>query len=215
VNVRRGPGTAYQIAGQAAGGTRLEIVGKNPAGDWWQVCCVSNQQVWIVGRLVQVEGATANVKVAADIPAPPPPTPTPRPTATPMPPAATPTPASIYKYTKALLQRCEPNAGVTAIEGTVYQNRKPFSGESVVFSYAPDGPVVSTMISGPHTGYPNWNAGFYSHILQAGGPREGDWYVWIVDANGNRISEMSPRIHTHGTTGSDKCQKAIVDFDTS
>jgi len=216
VNVRKGPGTAYPLAGQVTKGNRLEIVGKNQAGDWWQVCCVNNQQAWIVGRLVQVEGDAGIVKVAANIPPPPPPTAAPRPTATPKPAAPTPTPKPLYVYNKAILQRCEPNAGITALEGTVYQNHKPFNGAQVVFSYAPDGPAVGIpMISGPHTGYPGWNPGFYSHILQAGSAREGDWYVWIVDDNGKRISEMSPRVHTDGTAGPGKCQKAVVDFDTN
>ena len=214
VNVRQGPGTAYNTVGQVTKGTSLQIVGKNAAGDWWQVCCVSNQQVWITGQLVQVQGDTSTVQVVASVP-PPPPTATPRPRPTSTPAAPTPTPQPRYTYNKALLQRCEPNAGVTAIEGTVYQNHKPFDGARVVFSYAPDGPVVSEMISGPHPGYPGWNPGFYSHILQAGAPREGDWYVWIVDDSGNRISEMSPRIHTDATAGEGKCQKAIVDFDTN
>jgi len=85
VNVRQGPGTAYRTMGQVAQGTRLDIVGKNPAGDWLQVCCVTNQQVWIVARLVTVEGAVGSVKIAANIPPPPPPTATPPPTVTPKP----------------------------------------------------------------------------------------------------------------------------------
>ena len=212
VNVRKGPGTAYNTTGQVTQGTSLEIVGKNAAGDWWQVCCVSGQQVWIIGRLVQAQGDTSTVQVVASVP-PPPPTATLRPLATPA--APTPTPQPRYVYNKALLQRCEPNAGVTAIEGTVYQNHKPFNGARVVFSYAPDAPVVSEMISGPHTGYSGWNAGFYSHVLQASGPREGDWYVWVVDDGGKRISELSPRVHTDAQAGAGTCQKAVVDFDTN
>ena len=216
VNVRQGPGTAYNTVGQVTKGTSLQIVGKNAAGDWWQVCCVSNQQVWITGQLVQVQGDTSTVPVVASVP-PPPPAATPRPRPTPTPAAPAPTPRPLYVYNKVLLQRCEHNAGTTAIEGTVYQNHTPFNGARVVFSYAPDGPWVpeEPMISGPHTGYPGWNTGFYSHIVQQGGPREGDWYVWIVDDSGNRISEMSPRVHTDATASEGKCQKAIVDFDTN
>ena len=84
VNVREGPGTAYKVVKQVTKGQKLDIVGKNPAGDWWQVCCVNGRQVWIVGRLVQVEGDISGVQVVVSIP-PPPPTPTPRPTPTPTP----------------------------------------------------------------------------------------------------------------------------------
>ena len=85
VNVRKGPGTAYPTLGQATKGASLEIVGKNVAGDWWQVCCISGQQVWIIGQLVQVQGDTSDVMVAASIPTLPPPTSTPRLQPTPVP----------------------------------------------------------------------------------------------------------------------------------
>ena len=82
VNVREGPGTAYEQMGQVTEGQELNIVGKNPAGDWWQVCCVDSQQVWIIGQFVQAQGNLGDVQVVVNIP-PPPPTPTPRPTPTP------------------------------------------------------------------------------------------------------------------------------------
>jgi hypothetical protein len=89
VNVRKGPGTTYPVVGQAARSTRLDVVAKNAQSDWYQVCCLENQQVWIVARLVEAHGPLPAVKVAANIPPPPPATPTPRPvvpTATPPPP---------------------------------------------------------------------------------------------------------------------------------
>ncbi len=72
VNAREGPGTSYPIAGQFAKGQRLDIVAMNPAKDWWQVCCLKDQQVWIAGSLVQTEGNTSAVQVATNIPTPPP-----------------------------------------------------------------------------------------------------------------------------------------------
>jgi SH3-like domain-containing protein len=71
VNVREGPGTAYLTSGQVAKNMRLEIVGKNPDGDWWQLCCVDGQRAWIVGRLVTTEGDVGSVPVATNIPTPP------------------------------------------------------------------------------------------------------------------------------------------------
>ncbi|MBC8254281.1 MAG: SH3 domain-containing protein [Ardenticatenia bacterium] len=79
VNVRDGPGTDYPRLGQVTKNTRLRITGKNLAGDWLQVCCVNDQQVWIAGWLVQVEGDASDVQ-AIRVPPPPP---TPIPTATP------------------------------------------------------------------------------------------------------------------------------------
>lgn len=91
VNVRSGPGTNYAVRGQVSSGTSLAIVARNEAGDWWQVCCVNDQEAWIVARLVNVQGDPGSVQVAANIPAPPPPTP--RPTARPAAPTNTPAPA--------------------------------------------------------------------------------------------------------------------------
>ena len=92
VNVRSGPGTNYTRIGSVAAGQEYDVVGVNPAGDWWQICCVSGRDVWIVGSLTQVAHGEL-VQVAQNIPAPPPtrvpPTAAP-PTAAPPPPAANP-----------------------------------------------------------------------------------------------------------------------------
>jgi uncharacterized protein YraI len=89
VNLRTGPGTDFDVLGQASQGTRLEIIGRDGAGDWWQVCCVDAQQAWITDELVTREGPVERVALALDLPTA---TPTPTPTAVP---AATPTPASV------------------------------------------------------------------------------------------------------------------------
>ncbi len=210
MNVRQGPGTNYPIIGQADPGQRFRVTGKNQAGNWWQID-FNGQPGWLFAELVTPEGTEA-VPVASNIPAPPP-TPTPLPpTATPAP-QPTPTPASQYEFNIAQLQGCAPNAGVTYVEGTVYKGGVPTNGYRVVFSYAPDGPVVAGVTSGPHEGYPNWNPGYYSHILQAGGPREGNWFFWITDPSGKRISEIA-QVHTDGEAGPGKCQQAIIDFDS-
>lgn len=105
VNVRLGPGTEYGLAGEATQGQSFEIIGKNQQGDWWQVCCVNGQQVWVFAQLATAANADA-VPVVTDLPArpvaqaptlaPPPqpqeqPTPTPEPQVeAPPPPAADP-----------------------------------------------------------------------------------------------------------------------------
>ncbi len=87
VNVRQGPGTTYGLVGTADQNQELEIIGKNEAGDWWQICCVNGEPGWIFGQLARVEN-TEGVAVAANIPAPPQP-----PTPAPAPPPAEPEPA--------------------------------------------------------------------------------------------------------------------------
>ncbi len=210
LNVRSGPTTRHPIVGKVAKGDRLDIIGKNKQGTWWKVKLPNGKTGWVYAELVEASGNLKQVAVAS---APPAPTPTPRPTPTPAPP--TPTPAPRYEYNVAVVQKCEPNAGVTYVNGTVYRNHQPVDGVLVVFSYAPDGPfVVPPMPTGPHPGYPNWNHGYYSHIIDAHGARGGDWYFWIVDSNGKRISKIA-HVHTDSTAGPGKCQQAVVDFDTN
>ncbi len=211
MNVRGGPGTNYRVIGTASRGSRFRVIGKNPAGDWWEVD-FNGQRGWLFGELVTTQNV-ANVPVETNIPTPPP-TPTPLPpTPTPTPAPPTPTPTPRYKFNIAVFGGCEPNAGVTYVKGTTYVNGVPTSGYWVAFSWMPDGPIVAKIQSGPHEGYPDWAPGFYTHILQANGPREGTWYFWIVDENDRRISEMV-QVRTDGEAGPGKCQQAIVDFDS-
>jgi hypothetical protein len=218
VNVRRGPGTNYAVMGRLTAGQAFPVTGKNERGDWYQFD-FDGQPAWVIANLVNVSGEPDAVAVAQNIPPPPTPRPTarpqPRPTSPPAPPAQpqpTAVPAKRYEFNIAKLQRCDPNAGVTYVNGTVYKNGQPINGKMVAFSYAPDGPVVATIQAGPHAGYPGWSTGFYSHILQANGPREGNWYFWIVEG-GQRISEIA-QIHTDGQAGDGKCQQGIIDFDS-
>ncbi len=214
--MRGGPGTEYNILGAANPGERYPVTGKNQAGDWWQINYYG-QSGWVFGALVTAQNVQA-VALAVNIPAPPPATatsPPPPPTNTPVPQQAAPTspPAQNYEFNRALVQKCDPNAGVTYVQGTVYKSGSPANGYLVTFSYAPDGPQVATVTSGPHTGYEGWGTGFYSHILQSNGAREGNWFFWIVDSSGKRISAIA-NVHTDGESGDGKCQQAVVDFDS-
>lgn len=74
MNVRRGPGTNYGIAGSVAGGTALEILALNPAGDWYQVRMAGQAEpVWLFARLTRTVGALDGVKrlTAEELPAAP------------------------------------------------------------------------------------------------------------------------------------------------
>jgi uncharacterized protein YgiM (DUF1202 family) len=74
MNVRSGPGTQYPVVVSARSGTRYEIIGLNPARDWYQVR-VPNQAepAWIFANLATVSGDPESVpQVAeADLPAAP------------------------------------------------------------------------------------------------------------------------------------------------
>jgi len=132
VNIRSGPGTAYNIIGGAQAGQSFPVTGKNQAGDWWQVN-YEGQTGWIFGQLVSASG-TEGVAVAQNIP----PVPTPAPaTATPVPqptqppaaaapttapaeaqPTTAPAPASDnFPYALGGNVNCQPNPGITYFKG--------------------------------------------------------------------------------------------------
>lgn len=217
-NIRSGPGTNYPAIGRLSAGDSYPIVAKNPAGDWYQFQ-IEGRDGWVISSLVTVSGSADSVQVAQNI-APPPtarprPTAAPRPTSPPPPPAApqpTAAPARRYEFNIALVQACNRQPAGNWFGGTVYKGGQPFNGARVVFSYAPDGPwATPPQISGPHEGYTNWNAGYYSHIINSAGAKAGSWFVWIVDAGGARISEIA---NWNATGPGDGCNEAIVDFDS-
>jgi hypothetical protein len=129
------------------------------------------------------------------------PTFTPTPTSTPTP---TITPDPGYAFSRAVVESCAPNDGGTRIEGVVYMDNQPADGYRVVFSWQPDGEwSTPPTVSGPNP------PGAYTHIITAGYATAGDWWVWIVDEEGTRISPMAP-FHSDGPGGA--CNVATVNF---
>lgn len=118
-----------------------------------------------------------------------------------------------YEFNVGFVVRCDPNAGITYVNGFTKKGGQPVNGQFVAFSWQADGPIVAKIESGPHTGYPNWPPGFWSHILGTGGPRAGEWYFWIVDEADQRISVIV-HLHTDGVAGEGRCQQAMIEFDS-
>lgn len=85
INVRVGPGVEYPLAGSLSAGAEAQLLGKNAAGDWWEVALATGGSGWVYGQLVETAGDVSTVAVALNIPTPPP---TPVPTATSAPAAA-------------------------------------------------------------------------------------------------------------------------------
>ncbi len=94
VNLRSGPAIDYPFLAVAAANQQFPVIGRNAAGDWWQICCVAEQPAWIYGPLVTVENGAA-VAVAAEIP----PLPTSTPTTLPAPAVAERAPAEVASAT--------------------------------------------------------------------------------------------------------------------
>jgi uncharacterized protein YraI len=91
MNIRGGPGTIFEIVGNAEPGDRFLILGVNAEGDWWQID-FNGRTAWIYAPFVEAQN-TEDVAVALEIPE----APTPVPTATPdpaTPPTATPIPVA-------------------------------------------------------------------------------------------------------------------------
>jgi spore germination protein len=54
-NVRTGPGISYgTIAGGAAAGARVQLIGRNDRGDWFNIVLPSGERGWILNSLVTV-----------------------------------------------------------------------------------------------------------------------------------------------------------------
>ncbi len=98
VNLRQGPGVEYPLVAQLGADIPVAIIGRNPEGTWYQICCVSGESVWVARSHVTV-GNDASV-VALVLPDEPPTvTPTGTPTITPTP-TATAT-ATRYPFDRA------------------------------------------------------------------------------------------------------------------
>ena len=115
------------------------------------------------------------------------------------------------EFPEAGLVKCEPNAGVTYVDGYVYQGETPINGNYVAFGTSPSGQPIARIQAGPHPGYPNWQKGFFSHILSATGPRAGNWYFWIESQAGERLSVVVPVVTT-ATADPGGCQQAHIFF---
>lgn len=194
VNVRAGPGTAYTQVGSVPRGVEVEIVGRNAAGDWWQVCCVNGQQVWIVARLVTARNAEA-VPVAVNIPTPPPqptrpPAPPPQPT---QPPAPQPTPAPAFRFVKHQMEMRPNSNSIVSIFAGLYNRSldlsKPVTNYKLVVQ-APSG-ERKEMEFGPFflRGDPGLPGEFLYNAKIEFPLAEGTYRAWVADPGGNQVAE--------------------------
>lgn len=192
-NLRAGPGTNYALAGSVERGSEFEIVGKNPAGDWWQLCCVNGAQVWIAAFLVDTSGPVDGVAVAADIPAPPPTVPPP-PTNTPAPAQPTNTPAPVFSVVKGENVEPRPNTNpIVSFFGMLCQNVCPHGGAASGYKLIVEGPhgrsegaFIDTFSHGD-PGLPSQF--FYNVKIEVPGAPPGGYRAYVTDGGGNQVSE--------------------------
>jgi hypothetical protein len=220
MNLRGGPGTNYTVIGALGPNESMEVKGITPDGAWLEVSH-GGKTAWVSAELGEINVPRGSVPVAASIPPPPAPTFTPQPSATPIPtitptPTATvapsPTPTPWAGFSRAVVVKCEPQPLGTFFHGTVLVNGQPANGYRVVFSDQPGGGWSSEpAISGPHGGWWDWAPGYYRHVIGAPPQHvEGNWYAWIVDETGYRISSF---VGWHSTGDTGDCHEATINFE--
>lgn len=134
-------------------------------------------------------------------------------------PTNTPTPTIVPTHCPqqycVIAQRCDVGENTRAI-GTIYENDKPKNGVRVRVSYALGGePVIADFISGHDPNNPQLldpsRPGYYQLGLLEGGALEGNWWVFVVDDEGDLISE-GRFLKTHGQVTATSCQVGVTDF---
>ena len=99
------------------------------------------------------------------------------------------------------------HSGEKFIEGTVREGTTPKNKVTVRLSWAPDGPRAADYVTGTDPDKP----GMYFHFRPQGDT--GTYYVWVVDANGNRISEIGMiQFNNEGPGSPTACWRGVVDF---
>lgn len=149
-----------------------------------------------------------------------PPTPRPVPTRTRVPPSLTPAPPPPTPdpdagwYYKRVFKGCQTSTSPnTRIEGTVYENGLKKDGVLVRLSHGEHlEAVIPDFVTGvdptDHKHIAPERQGMYRLSPAEGGYMDGNWWVFVVDNNGNPLSK-GQYIKTHDGPG---CNIAIVDF---
>jgi hypothetical protein len=194
INGRRGPAATFERIGQAKKGDELMIMGRTPDGDWWQVCCMANQPVWVSADLVEAKGPVDTTPMLTPAPTPvPPPPPAPKPSATPAP---TPMPPfDIARGPEFPIQR---DNGTMTMLAQVYEgpldNQHPLAGYQLkVFRDGVD--VTQNVLSFGDRDFDATLAveGGFKYNLKFEMPNAGeaDWKIYLARPGGFRMSPVS------------------------
>lgn len=216
VNGREGPDTDYPVVGIVGRGEEYDVIGRNAAGDWWNVCCYEEQPFWVINELVDTIGVidiesvaitepgASGAAVAAAVTATPEPATTdPEPvaaTATPAEaqPAPTPTLASASSSSGDFsfdlqLQEQFPETNVVRVYAYVYnQDTQALEGYSVRVTKDGAELPVSEISFGPQAGF-TWPVAEPRQRFQnlkiefPGEDPAGVWTVQLTDGSGNIV----------------------------
>jgi uncharacterized protein YraI len=163
VNLRDGPSTDDNIITLVERGQEFEIIGKNAAGDWWNICCFEGQAAWITNEFVDTDGAVDQVPVVTDValvqtPTPMPPTSAPvdapaQPTPTPQPQgevAIASTPSLAFDL---IVQEQFPEPNVVRIFLYVYDDKSALEGYTLRITKDSAELPVNVTSFGPNPGF--------------------------------------------------------------
>ena len=216
INVRTGPGTNYALAGQLRQGEQVTVVGKNPAGDWYQICCVNSQEVWAAANLLSISGALDGVPVAANIlPAPTQPPvvrPAPQPTAPPAappPPAAAPAPA--YGFDMILQEQFPESSYVRVYLYVFSTSEMAIPGLSLSVKHNGVALPVSAkteQFPGQTWPVPSGRTRFTNMKLEFNEPPGGSWELQLVDGAGTPVGPPA----TFSLTNDDQNRELYVRY---
>jgi hypothetical protein len=193
---RRLPGKTFERLGQAVKGDELMILARTPDSDWWQVCCLANQPVWVPADQVTARGPLESLPVLTPPPTPPPtprplPPPTPLPTATRLPP---------FDVARGPEFPYPVDDGRMTIWAKVYEGLEPY--EKPLPGY-----VLKIFRDGVDISSPQHSAGDqdFNKIYQTGrtdpvyeynlkfempDAGEADWEIYLAKPDGYRVSEI-------------------------
>jgi hypothetical protein len=212
LNGRRGPGESYERIGQANQGDELWIMARTDDGQWWQVCCLANQPVWISAAEVAARGQVEIVPAVTPLPTMPP---TPKPPPRPRPPATNtplpgPTPLPPFDIARGPEFPAQRDDGRMTIWARVYEGQEPYTKAlpGYVLKVLRDNVEVSLPnqsyepfeSTGPQQGNYLYNLKFEMYDAS-----EADWAIYLATPDGTRVSPV-----TRFTTKGDSYRNLVV-----
>ena len=67
INLRLGPGTNFQIVGNAVEGETFAVTGRNGAGDWYEITTADGGTAWTFAGIVELSGDAASIAVVESV----------------------------------------------------------------------------------------------------------------------------------------------------
>jgi hypothetical protein len=198
LNGRRGPAESYERVGQASLGDELWIMARTVDGEWWQVCCLANQPVWVPAGDVAARGAVDAVPAVTPVPTlpptpQPPPAPRPPPTDTPLP---GPTPLPPFDIARGPEFPTQRDDGRMTIWVQIYEGQEPYTKAlpGYVLKVLRDNVEVSLPDQSrevfENTGAQQGNY-IYNLKFEMYDASEADWAIYLAKPDGTRMSPVT------------------------